>query len=242
MKSLNYVLRLSLMLLLTSCAGSKADLEEARYLLGKGDKENAEKAISILEPMLTSSSGAQKMEAYRLYAGAQMQAAGADAIKIIATVVYKINDNTVALTREAFSTLTSDSGTKFRSAISNLDTLIGDAAFTASSERDQQGIYFQRGLAYLFDALRIAVQVSGINSDSFDVSSCTTAFGAASADDKDTKITTNLGSAASDFNSAGLDPANSLYSLSSSLKSSVDSAGTTNNICAFLLDQKTAEH
>ncbi|MBN8555460.1 MAG: hypothetical protein J0L93_08450 [Deltaproteobacteria bacterium] len=238
MKKLNVVGLLLIATIFFGCAGTKADLEEARYLLGKGDKENAAKAISILEPMLTSSSGAQRLETYRLYAGAQIQAAGVDSIKIISTVVYKVSENTVTLTRDAFSTLTSDSGVKFRSAISNLDTLIGEDVFAAASLRDRQGIYYQRGLAYLFDALRIAVQISEINLDTFTTVTCEDAYTNAAADDKDTKITTNLGSAAADFDSAGLDPSNALYSLSNSLKSSVDTAGSTAAICAYLLQQK----
>jgi hypothetical protein len=58
------------------CADEKADLEKARYLLGSGAKSDATEAIGILTPLLTSTTGAQRVEAYRLYAGAQLQSVG----------------------------------------------------------------------------------------------------------------------------------------------------------------------
>lgn len=161
MKILSFVI---LCLGLVACAGTEGDIEEARLLLAKGGKSRADDAISLLTPLLTSTSGVERLEVYRLYAGAKMASAGFDSTKIIPALAYTGDDNLLTACLGSVTDLATDSASKMSDAISALVEITGSTDLAKGDVRAQKGLYFQLGLAYFLDAIRVYLSVSGLAS------------------------------------------------------------------------------
>lgn len=243
MKRVQIFACMALVLTVMGCAGTDADLEEARYLLGKGGKENATKAKALVDSLRTSAGGANKLEAYRLYAGAQLQIAGFDSIKIIANIIYKDSSNTdtVKTLKSALTDLNPDQAeTKalVADAINNLMTVIGLAEFAEASVRVQRQFHFQLGLARTLDALRIAVQQSGLQEDGFSVSTCQSDVGADATTAYGDLKEAELGY----INDAALTSDNPLVKLVTDFKNKLDGdgSGTTDAVefCNYVNSQQ----
>lgn len=226
------------------CAGDKAEIEEAAYLVGKGGAENALEAISILESHLSTATGDEAFEVYRLYSGAKMQAAGFDGLKIISTLVYQTSDDAVKNVRPAI-TLGSTSSVHLSDAITNLNSFVASTTYTTSTNtRAKNGIEFQRGLANFFEALRSAFTNSGLDVASGTITSaqCQAKFnGQVSIV---SNINSNLATANTSFTSSQLDSGNPLVKLVKNFRDNVPNkdlgsltAADIVTICNYLAQQ-----
>ncbi|MDB5037018.1 MAG: hypothetical protein JWQ35_546 [Bacteriovoracaceae bacterium] len=231
--------------MIAGCAGDKSDIENADYILGKGGADNANTVLAMVTTTkIAAASGATKFELMRLYAGAKMQAAGFDGVKIIPILVYKDSDNTLQLIRDAV-TLNTNSPQFLSDAIINLGAFIASKDFTASTDtRAKNGIIFQLGLANFFDAIRTSFKTSGI-SDTTGVlsqSDCEDRFNASTADV--TNIGSSLDTAKTNFTDkatgSGLDVDNPLVKLLQSFRDQVPSTTSPtdiHNLCVYLVGQ-----
>lgn len=227
----------------SGCADEKADLEKARYLLGSGTVADANEALTILEPMLTTSSGAEKVEVYRLYAGAKMQSVGFSGIEILPAIQYpdKTGDtiNTAKMLKSAMSAVVNASAaTAMSAAISKLAEIEADTAnFNAATLRERRGIYFQHGLAAFFEAIRIVVVQTGYrdaaNAGAL-ASVCTSNVSDSDANNVDVKLAladTKFGGAGDA--SAGLDSQNAIRKSASDLRTGIGGL-TASALCTYL--------
>lgn len=229
------------LLVLAGCADEKADLEKARYLLGSGLKADATEALSILEPMLTTSTGEEKVEVYRLYAGAKMQSVGFSGIEILPAIQYPEKTsgtiNTAKMMKSAVSGVTnnSEAATALSAAIAKFVEIEADAAFSAASTRAQNGIRFQHGLAAFLDAIRIVVIQSGYRgavsraSWMASGSSCSSNI----SDSDSSQVDTRLGVADTQFGLAALDAQNQIRKAASDLRTGIGGL-TAAQLCLYL--------
>lgn len=246
----NFIL-FGLLVGLTACAGTEADLERARYLLGKGGIANATKAATILEPLVEpgGSSGMERLEAFRLYAGAQMAAAGYDSTSIIAAMMYSDEGKLLRSIRNAQGDVDSTtSRTKLDDAASKLATIVAEDYFVDSADaRTKEGLYFQMGLVDFLRGLRVFLNISGLGGEgTFDVEACKTAFGTTignltNPDSPDyglARIQDSESTLKADAR-ANLDPQNTLVknirTLSEELEAAINSA---QEICDYLEQQQ----
>ncbi len=159
---------------MAGCAGDAADIEKARYYLGKGDTASAEKALSIVEPFVssaTASSGGVKLEAFRIYVGAKLAAGGLSPSQVISALLYPASsggsDDLVVALKSAGSTLNSNAKTYMREAEVKIDLLLtgSDPDFEAASAETQKEIHFLRAMVDFFQGMRVLLQDTGFASD-----------------------------------------------------------------------------
>jgi len=218
---------------LGGCADEKSDLEQARYLLGKGDTADAQTALGILQPMLTSTSGEDKFETVRLYVGAQLQAAGFDGIKVIANIVYQDSNDIVSVLEKAI-TFTADAQSRIADASATVQAFILSADFTNSTNvQKKQGIYFQFGQTRMDEALRVLFTVSGL-SGTFDVNTCTANFQQSFA--QFNNINVDLTDAHTQFNASGIDDTNKLNTLLTKEQAKLPTTNDQAKIAQFCQD------
>lgn len=164
---------------LIGCASADADLEEARYILGKGG--NPAKAIALASGYLNDADPNIKYEAVSITAGAKVQQAGFDSILIISKLVHKDADaefeevlapslsnlsaNAKALVREAEVLLREVVGSVASEIQSPTGaTVAADADFSNVSARLQSNLKFQLGLVRLMEGMRLSLVESGFSS------------------------------------------------------------------------------
>jgi len=177
------ILYLGILAGLLGCAGNEADIERAKYLVGRGGIANANSALNILTPMLadTSITGSEKFELIKLYAGAKMSAAGFDSIKLISALVFTDDDKILKAVRSAGVNITNDSFTLLTDAETTLNAFIATAGFDGGTVREQSQTYFQISLVKFLQGMRIFLKVSGFAAEdeaTFDVTACQSTFGA----------------------------------------------------------------
>lgn len=236
---------------ISGCADERSDLEKARYLLGSGSKADAVEALSLVTPLLTSQTGAQKVEAYRLYAGAKMQSVGFSGVEILPALIYPTKNGstikTANMLKDAFTGVTDNdaAAAALLAAIDALHNIAGLPDFSAASTTEQKGIYFQRALAEYFDALRIVIVKSRFSdplttSANFDQSDCATRIDATTSADASTNadVGTRLTNADTYFGTgkADLDATNQVRKSASDLRTSIGTLSAA-NICTYLSTQ-----
>ncbi len=224
MKLKDFLLLLTLGFSFVACAGDDADLEEARYYLGKGGSANAEKALSLVESKLTSSSPSIKIEAHRLYAGAKMTIAGFDSLKILSNLVYREGDDSSISTIRPALTIGSSTTASLLAAEQKLSDLItNDADYTASTDvRAKNGIIFQLGLVHLFQGVQGALESANLQSSASKTLTKEECIDEVNADntrlDALVAIRPDLSEADSNFSDAGLDSQNKVRKMVTSLR------------------------
>jgi hypothetical protein len=239
----NYLSLFVLALSLSACAGVEADLEKARYLLGKGGEENGEKVIAMLEPLLgpTKTSAPMKFEVYRLYAGAQMQAGGYDPIGIVSALIYSDDGDLLNALKPSGELITDDAKERIDNAIAALDEIFADEDFATADVRTKDGLYSQKALAYFLDALRVYLKISGLSETSFSIADCETKFGASSAENRN-RPQDAVDQMENSRSTYIADPAGARLSASNSIVEAIDSLitdtegsiGTANEFCTKL--------
>jgi len=169
---------ISLCIALPACAGVEADLETARYLLGKGGQENAARAADILEPRLKENPvSASDYEVIRLFAGAKMGEAGFDSVTIVASIVFPGEDSLIKILSDSIGDdLNAETSTFLQEASDAIDEAIASAGFDSLSDRVQRGLQFQRALVDLLKSMRVLIKVSDFNSSAFTAENCQTAL------------------------------------------------------------------
>lgn len=223
-------------------------------------------ALQLITPYLTSTEGAAKLEAYRLYAAAKMQQAGVDAIEVVSAAAFNGTSgdaggdgrkDTIAILRNAFPGLASTEGSVAKEAladaISKLKSMTGDddddlppdSDFTAAPARVQNGLRYQLGLAHFFQALRITLKTSGLlENETFDPAVCATVLGASGELNGEDGLSGNLGDSRSSFLAASLDASNPLVELVTDLRQSVDDNGDNisiaSEVCNYINQQNAA--
>jgi|GEM_PF-5923038 len=160
---------LGMLVLMTSCAGTDADLEQAKYLVGRGSVSDGQEAESLVTPYLTSGDLKTKMEAYRILGGAYVAQAGFSPARIISNLVYQDGNNTVNALAGALQNITDGPAARalLEKAFTRFDEITSDADFTAIDSssplyRDKEGIYYGYGISELLYSLVIGVVESGL--------------------------------------------------------------------------------
>jgi hypothetical protein len=241
--SFRFILACALPVVFVGCAGDKADLEEAAYLLGKGGTANATAALNLVSGYTTSGDADIKLEAIRLYAGAKMAIAGFDSIKITSNLIYRESDDTISIIKAAV-TLDSDAQTLLENAESTLSTLItSDAAFTGASTAKKADIHFLLGLVRLFKAARTALVAGGISTSTvatYDQTACLASVNANIS--QISTLNTDLSGSESSFNDSGLTDGNSIVKLVTNFEDQVPQTPTPTeqekaDLCTYLVAQ-----
>lgn len=227
---------------LTGCGGDKATLEEAKFYLAKGGSANALKAFNLVDGLLDSGDASVKLEAHRLYAGAQMARAGFDSISIISALIYREGNDTISILRNAVA-LSSDAQTLLNDAETKLSSLISsDASYTAASATVQGGLAFQLGLVNLFQAGRTALSGSGLDAaeGALTQGECETRLNATS--ENLLSMNTDLSDSETQFLNSGLDSQNSIVSLVNDFQEEVPQGSSLSSqditdLCTYLVGQ-----
>ena len=173
-----FMATISLSMAVSACAGVEADLETARYLLGKGGQQNAARAADVLEPRLKDNPESDTdFEVIRLFAGAKMGEAGFDSVTIVSGIVFPGNDSLIKILSDAIGEdLNSETSTLLQEASDAIDDAIASSGFDSLSNRVRRGLQFQRALVDLLKSMRVLIKVSGFNLEVFDAASCETAL------------------------------------------------------------------
>jgi len=237
---------LSLMagLILAGCADADADLERARYLLGKGGVSNGAEAVAITEPYLTSNKASIKLEAYRLYVGGRLAQAGFDPIRVLAILVHKESSDIIALMKDAFATITDDAKAFLIDAEAKLGTVIASADYRDdASLRIQQGLQLQYGFRAYMNSLRIFIKTSGLTSitTTFTQADCEATFSVTDANEG----TADLKKANDRFSDgAGLDADNPIRESIADIQGVIDTDkdGTINGADALAQIQQICDY
>ena len=226
------------------CAGVQAQLEEARYLLGKGDATNVDKALTLITSALGKATGENHFEAIRLFAGAKMAKAGFSPFRIVSFFFNKGGQDELAVLRGALTSLTDDSEALLTEAETNLDNAAKESDFASQSDRVKNGINFQFGLVNFLDALRIAAKETGLTVDtgSLSVQACKDNLGADFQDKLDL-VNGDLDSANTGFGDSGLSADNPIRKIvtsiqnSSSLKTAAKGVEQLDKFCEYISEQ-----
>ncbi len=234
---MKYLLIVCFSLGLMGCAGDEAKLEEARYLLGKGDAASAQKAYNLVDSLASSSNLNIKYQAIELKAGALVGIAGIDGIKILSRVRHTTDsDNTVALLQGAFEDVSSDGETNLTSALTLLAANTTGAEFEAQPTRVKNNLHFHYGLISFLRALVISIVSSGFTDSSFDATVCQNRL-----EDSDvTNVQSDLSTSSTEFETSGLNDGNSLKSLVDEMSEdiqAIDSNFTKLALCTYLEQQ-----
>lgn len=193
-------------LILGSCGGDRAKVEEARYLLGRGSLADAQKAASMLLPILENSTGEKKFEALELYVGAKSVEAGFDGIRTLTNLIYDNNsDNAasrmrdivvnnglsdaeqVAALNEALEQILAVVGTLHSETEEEIQEPSGETVtqqsasteFQNASLEQQTTLYHQTAVLYLMRGILILLDFSGfseVDAGAFVQSDCETIY------------------------------------------------------------------
>jgi len=183
MNTLRLFVVLGLGTFLFACGGTEADLEKARYLIGRGTLESANQAEAIVRPLLESSDLSTRMEAVRLFGGAKVAQAGVTGPRLISILANKEGSDTIKTLKRIFRTNLEGGQARARleEAFVEFDKILSEAEVQALTPEDgrlfdrRQGLYLGYAMSKLVLALVIGLEETGLSA----AESAGTAFTAA---------------------------------------------------------------